>query len=248
MKLKLLFLLLPLFFLPLFPALAQHFESSSYIIDWGNFNITSGKKTSANYQLTDTVGQNAPGQYDSSGYILKSGFQYIYDTFNQLSFQIDDLSIELGTLTPQSPSTDSNIITISTPSGHGYQITAHQSHPLWINASSYIPDTTCDSGTCSETSSGVWTQNTAYGFGFNAMGIGSSGENTGIGTSSLFPDQTYYRQFANATDSEIPQTIMEEDSPVKDRSARITYKANISTLQAAGQYQNSIIFTAVSKY
>lgn len=248
MKVKNLLFLLPLALLPLTPALAQHFESASYIIDWGNFNITSGKKTSANYQLTDTVGQNAPGQYDSSGYTVKAGFQYIYDTFNQLSFRIDDLSIQLGTLTPETPSTDSNIITITTPSGRGYQITAHETHPLWIDASSFIPDTLCDSGTCSESSSGVWTLSTTYGFGLNAMGIGSSGENTGIGTSSIFTDDTYYRQFADASSSETPQVIMEENSPVKDRSARITYKANISPLQTAGEYQNSIIFTAVPKY
>jgi len=80
------------------------------------------------------------------------------------------------------------------------------------------------------------------------MGIGSSGENTGIGTSSIFTDDTYYRQFADASSSETPQVIMEENSPVKDRSARITYKANISPLQTAGEYQNSIIFTDVPNY
>ncbi len=248
MKLKIsLIILLLLLSVPFLSrqTLAQHFSSSSYNIDWGNFNITSGSKTSTNYSLTDTVGQNAPGPYTSSGYTLKSGFQYIYDTFNQFSFSIDNLSIALGTLTPGVGSTSSNIITITTPSGHGYQITAQQNHPLSLAAGTTIPDTKCDSGTCTITSSGIWTSSSSYGFGFNALGINGSGVVTNVGTSSYFTDSTYFRPFALLNN---PQIFMSEDHPIKDHSARITYKTNVSPFQSAGTYQNSIIFTAVPKY
>ncbi len=237
-------------FIPL-PVIAQSFSSSSYKIQWGNFNMTAGKKSSANYQLTDTVGQNAPGQYDNVGYTVKAGFQYIYDTFTYFSFQIDDLSIELGTLSAGATSTDSNIITITTPSGQGYQIMVHQNHPLAINNSgTTIPDTVCDNGNCTESQSEVWTNIGTYGFGFNAIGINSSGVATGIGTSAYFGDQTYYRQFADysATPAETNQIIMAENSATTNRQARITYKANISSLQPAGDYQNAITFTAIPKY
>jgi hypothetical protein len=230
---------------------AQSFFSSSYKIQWGNFNMTSGHKSSTNYQLTDSVGQNAPGQYDNTGYIVKAGFQYIYDTSAQFSFQIDDLAIELGTLSTGSTSTDSNIITITTPSGQGYQIMVHQNHPLAINNSgTTIPDTLCDSGPCSESQSEVWTNIGTYGFGFNAIGINSSGVATHIGTSAYFGDQTYYRQFADysASPAETNQIIMSENSAVENHQARITYKANISPLQPAGDYQNAITFTAIPKY
>lgn len=226
----------------------QHFESPSYIIDWGNFNITSGRKTSTNYRLTDTVGQNAPGRFTNSGYMVKSGFQYIYDTFYKLSFSIDDLSIDFGSIVPSIGSTQSNIITISSPAGHGYQIMTSENHPLQIDSASQIPDTTCDSGTCSESTSGVWINSSTYGFGFNAIGINSSGVTTDVGTSNYFTDNTYYRQFANTAASEIPQIIMSEDLPVRDHRARVTYKVNISPLQASGNYQNSLTFIAVPKY
>ena len=230
---------------------AQSFSSSSYKINWGNFNMTSGKKTSATYQLTDTVGQNAPGQFDNTGYIVKAGFQYIYDTIYYFSFQIDDLSIDLGTLSTGSTFTDTNIITITSPSGQGYQIMAHQNHPLAINNSgTTIPDTTCDNGTCTESQSDTWTNSAIYGFGFNAIGINSSGVATNIGTSSYFTDQTYYRQFADysASPSEENQIIMSENSPAQNRRARVTYKTNISSTQAAGDYRNAITFTAIPKY
>ena len=230
---------------------AQSFSSSSYKINWGNFNVTSGKKTSLNYQLTDTVGQNAPGQYDRTGYIIKAGFQYIYDTIYYFSFQIDDLSIDLGTLSAGSTSTDTNTITITSPSGHGYQIMAHQNHPLAIsNSGTTIPDTTCDNSSCTESQSDTWINSAIYGFGFNAIGINNSNVATHVGTSAYFPNANYYRQFADysASPAEENQIIMSEDSAVQSRQARITYKTNISSAQPAGDYQNAITFTAIPKY
>ena len=223
-------------------ALAQHFVSPSYIIDWGNFNITSGKKTSTSYFLTDTVGQNAPGQYNSTGYIVKSGFQYIYDSSNQFSFIIDDLTVPLGTLVASIATTATNTITITTPSGHGYQIFARYNHPLSLITGTTIPDTSCNSG-CTPDTSGVWNSASAYGFGFNAIGINSSGVATGIGTSDYFLNNTYFRPF-----STIGQVIMSENLPVKNHSAKISYKANISSVQAAGEYENAAIFIAIPKY
>lgn len=218
---------------------AQHFSSSSYIIDWGNFNITSGRKISTNYQLTDTVGQNAPGVSEKNGIKVESGFQYIYNTFTQLSFAIDKLSINLGTLTPEIASTDTNLLTITTPSGHGYQITASENHPLWINSNLSIPNTTCDSNDCTATYSTPWVGTNKYGFGFNA---------TGIGTTGYFSGSTYYRPFADLSNNESPAIFASENSPVKDRQITINYKALISSFQAAGEYQNYITYTLVPKY
>lgn len=228
--------------------LGQHFESDSYIIDWGNFNITSGRKTSTNYRLTDTVGQNAPGRFTNDGYLVKAGFQYIYDLTSPFSFTISDLSIDFGTLTPNIGTTQTNILTITSPSGHGYQITASENHPLWIDSSSQISDTTCDANDCSETASGLWTSNSTFGFGFNAIGINSSNVATGVGTSDYFANSSYFRQFADTSNNEIPQIIMAENSPVKDHRARVSYKVNIDNLQASGSYQNAITFVAVPKY
>jgi hypothetical protein len=223
--------------------MGQHFTSNTYIIDWGNFNMTSGKKNSTRYSLTDTVGQNAPGPYTNTGYIVKSGFQYIYDTFNQLTFIIDNLNINLGTLVAGVGSTATNTLTISTPSGHGYQIMARYNHPLSLASGTTIPDTACDSGTCTPSSSGIWTSASAYGFGFNVIGINNSNVATNVGTSNYFTDNTYYRPFSNAS-----QTVMSEGTPVISHMARASYKANISAVQSAGSYQNSIIFTAVPYY
>jgi hypothetical protein len=247
------FIIIGLFVIGLFfykkDVLAQTFNSSSYQIQWGNFNMTSGKKTSSTYILTDTVGQNAPGQYNSNGYVVKAGAQYAYDQVFPFSFKINTLNLSFGSLTPNIGSTVTNIITISTPTAHGYQIMAFENHPLnYFGTTTTIPDTTCDAGTCSETTSGVWTGSSAYGFGFNAIGIDTSGVVTGIGTSSIFTNSTYFRQFANRQNNEENQIIMCENNPVNQRSARITYRVLINPSQSAGTYQNSINFIAVPKY
>lgn len=241
-----------LFFL-LSPGLtiAQSFSSSSYRIQWGNFNVTSGKKSSTHYQLTDTVGQNAAGLFTNTGFAVKSGFQYIYGLFFPFSFKVNNLTINFGTLSPNIGSTQSNTITVSSPAGHGYQVMAQESHPLWLSPSTYIPNTRCDSNDCTASLSTLWNTSigsTAYGFGFNAMGINSSAVATGIGTSNYFLTSNYYRPFADSSAGFSGQVIMSENSPVKNHSALITYKLYTSSFQTAGNYQNSIIFTAVPKY
>lgn len=229
--------------------LAQSFSSDSYQIQWGNFNMTGGKKTSTNYILTDSVGQNAPGQYDSTGFTVKAGFQYAYDQSYKFSFSIDNLDIDFGTLIPNIGSTQSNIITITTPTGHGYEIFSSQNSPLTtLDTNTTIPDTTCDDHSCDETVSAIWSQDSIYGFGFNAMGINDSGVATGVGTSNYFTDSTYFRQFADQSNGETPQILMSENTPTDDHSAKITYKVNIPTNQSSGSYQNNINFVAVPKY
>jgi hypothetical protein len=219
-------------------SLAQTFDSASYHIDFGNFNMTSGKKTSTNYQLTDTVGQNAPGKFTSTGYTVKAGFQYIYDSIQKFSFTISDINLDFGSLTPNVGSTQTNTVTITTPSGKGYEIMAIANHQLQTISSSTIPTTNCDTS-CSISTSGAWTQSNKYGFGFNA---------NGNGTSSYFTDSTYYRPFADSSQSQQPITFMSENSAVTDHSALITYKVNISPYQSAGFYENLINLIAVPKY
>lgn len=227
------------FHFDILPVHAQQFSSSSYKINWGNFNMTSGLKKSTNYQLTDTVGQNAPGYSEKNGIVVKAGFQYIYDTFTELSFSIDKLNINFGTLEPGIGVTDTNLLIVTTPSGRGYQITAQENHPLWISPSHFIPDTTCDANNCTITSSAPWIQNDKYGFGFNVSGVGATG---------YFTNSTYYRPFASIYHNQTPAIIISENLPVKEREAIVTYRVLISSVQSAGDYQNYITYTLTPKY
>jgi len=242
----------PLLFLILFLLstkiiLAQRFQSNTYVIEWGNFNMTGGTKASAGYHLSDTVGQIAPGEYTSGAYTVEAGFQYIYNTFNKFRFIINDpdLAINFGALTPDIGVTASHSISISCPAGHGYQIMVKENRPLSILSSGQtIPDTSCNIGsTCTPSFAAVWNSSSSYGFGYNAIGTDLSDNPTGVGTSQYFADISYYRPFSTTA-----QYIMGENNPVINHKARITYKVLISAVQTAGNYANSINFIAVPNY
>lgn len=221
------------------PVSAERLESDSFIIQFGNFNMTAGEKSSASYNLTDTVGQTAAGpfgQYGSSSYFIGSGFQYIYQIDN-FAFSISDINIALGTLTPGAHNSDSNVLTITTRGAGGYTVYAYESHPLKkIDAVATIPDTTCDTSACDQTNADPWTNLNIPGFGFNAAG-------TTVPTD--FVNSTYFRQFADQSGAETMQAVMSSPNIGSEDTATITYKAGISGSQAAGEYQTLIYYVAV---
>jgi hypothetical protein len=141
-------------------AQADRLESDSFVIQFGNFNMTAGEKSSANYNVTDTVGQTFAGPfgaYGSSSYFVGAGFQYIYQ-IGTFAFSISNLDISLGLLTPGIHSTGNNTLTISTKGAGGFSVYAYQVHPLrHVNGTPDIPNTTCDSGTCTISTAQVWS-------------------------------------------------------------------------------------------
>lgn len=220
------------------PAKAETLTSPSYKIRMGNFNMTSGYKSSASYNLTDTVGQTAAEFFSSTGYHIKAGFQYIY-TLDDFAFSISSLAVNLGTISPNTFSTASNTLTVTAP-GQGYNVTTFEVNKLTKSGGSEtIPDTTCDSGPCTETSATVWTTATNNGFGYNA---------TGNDVSADFVGATYFRPFPDLSATEPPATVMIRTGAGINRIATITYKVSPSGSQSAGDYSTQIVYIATPTY
>lgn len=220
-------------------ARAENMSSSSYQLFFGNFNVTSGNKTGASYNLSDTVGQIAPGQYGLENNVVKAGFQYIFP-IDSFTFKISPISIDFGSLTIGSPATAQQFIEVTAVGAGGYTVKVSEDTPLQLitNSSVTIPDTSCDSS-CSETTAGVWSSSSAYGFGYNMSGHDVPG---------AFVDSSYFKQFADISAAETPQTIMSSVSVGTKRHATLTYKVNISSLQEAGTYNTTITYTAIPGY
>ncbi len=219
------------------PTRAETLESDSYTIRLGNFNMTSGLKSSTTYSLTDTVGQTAASFFSSTGYHVKAGFQYIY-TLYDFSFSLSAILADLGTLTPATFATTSHTLTVSAP-GQGYSVSAIATSRLTNTSGDTIPDTTCNSGACSESAAGIWNDTSKYGFGYNL---------TGNDISADFTNNTYFRPFPDASAADSPATIMTTASAGKNRTATVTYQANVSGSQAAGNYSTQIIYIATPVY
>lgn len=221
--------------LPPATAYAETMESSNFRIRLGNFNMTSGTKNSSSYSLTDTVGQTAAGLFLSSGYAVLAGFQYVY-TLYPFSFAISSLSIDFGTLVPNTFSTRSNTLTVSAP-GQGYAVTAHEINRL-KNGSNYIEDTQCNVS-CDETNAGIWTSASAYGFGYNM-----SGDDIPV----TFVNNSYFRPFPDLSFAESPAIVMSSSTAGKSRQATATYQVSIGNSQAAGNYTTQIVYLATPVY
>lgn len=219
-------------------SLADVMQSNSYELQLGHFNMTSGEKSSSGYTVTDTVGQTAAGEFNSAGFTVLAGFQYLY-SIPRFSFQITDLSIDLGELQAGVFSTGTNQVIISTPSS-GYSLLTAAIHPLQLKSApaTTIPDTTCDT-TCSITTAGAWTNTAQVGFGFNVAGTSADSD---------FINSTYFRPFADKSASESHQQIAAASSQVKNDTLSVTYQATIATTQSAGEYETAIEFQALPTY
>lgn len=220
---------------------ADEMKSVQYRIDFGNVNIGSNQETSSNYRLGTTLGQLAANQFSSSGYVVKAGFQYVHSII-PFAFSISDISIALGTLTPNTPATATTDLTVSFGGAGAYQVTAEEIGPLDTpSGSDVIIDTSCNGGgqTCTETSANVWDSASAYGFGYNMSGTGAP---------AGFTNATYFKRFPDALLAETPEVVMSSSNVTASSTSTVTFKANISPVQAAGSYRTLIRFIATPSF
>lgn len=224
------------------PTNAIDMQSSDYQLKYTNINITSGNKESDGYKLSDTVGQLAAGEFASSGYIIKAGFQYLREAL-PFRFTVSNVYVDLGTLTPNVFSTGNTTLTVTYGSARQYQVTAVEKGKLrTLDSINVITDTKCDGGnnTCTESQAKIWNLKTAYGFGYNISGQDIPDD---------FLNQNFFRPFADSTTAESPSVVMSNPRRVaKSRQSTMTFNVNISNLQPAGSYQTIINFVATPSY
>jgi hypothetical protein len=220
---------------------AINMESPLFKIQYGEIGIAGGNKNSENYYLSDTVGQTAAGQFNSTGYIVKAGFQYLHSII-PFRFSISNTNINFGTLIPNTPQTATTVLTVSFGAAGQYQVTAIEEGKLrTLDEANSIPDTQCDGGvnTCNESLARPWTSISGYGFGYNM---------SGNDVPTDFVDSTYFRPFPDRTENESPAVVMSSTNVGKNRQATMTFKVNISPIQPAGKYQTIINFVATPSF
>lgn len=239
LKLSLSILLSATYFFFGTPVLADNLDSTNYRIQFSNINIGAGEKSSDNYNLNTSIGQTVAGQFDSDGYTVKAGFQYI-NSIIPFRFAVSNTNINLGALIPQTPSTETTNLTVSFGGAGQYQVTAIEQTELKTLSNTTISDTPCDSGTpCTTTSANIWNSNSDYGFGYNMSGDDIPAD---------FVGSTYYRPFSNAAAAGSPVVVMSNTNVGRNRQSTMTFKVNISNTQPAGSYQTIVKFVATPSY
>ena len=157
-------------------------------------------------------------------------------------------AVPFGTMTLNTFKNAAQKLAIATNANGGYIITTVENDQLGKDGgtSPMIPDTTCDTGSCTQSSQQEWATATNNGFGYSLQDIDSSGIAFTYASSS---GTWKARQFAATIESESPVQIMQNTSlPTTTEAAYICYRLSIGSTQVAGDYENNITYTATATF
>lgn len=214
--------------LPLF-ANAQTMSNDYYMLQQKDINDKTSKKP---------AGQNYSNAIQSSNGIVISGFEG-FDNDSPLVFSISQTLIDFGNLSPNNPVLRTNTLAVLTGSVYDYSVLSFENHELVSEKGDFIPDTTCDNGSCNEVTAAPWSSPLTFGMGYRCDNlIGADCENG-------FPDGAFYKQFADSSKSKTQQPVLSGIGSSREKKAQITYKVNISASQAQSIYSNVITYIAV---
>ena len=231
---------------------AQTMSNGMFKLEMGNLNSIAGESSGSKYNLSITSGETAPGLYSGTNYKVKAGFQYLPRS-KAFSFSISNTLIDFGSLSPTNPVTRATTLTVSNTSAASYQVTASENHQLLVpKTGAIIADTTCDKGTCTQTTAADWSSTLTYGFGYrcDSISIVSQGSKSSMCAqkdSSFSKNPSFFKQFPDASKSEVSQVIVNGEKG-RNQKATITYKVNIASSQATGIYTNSVTYVATAGF
>ncbi len=218
-------------------------KSTDYELQMPNFNLSAGNIGSTDFKLGFTAGQNMPGPYAQTGTRLLAGFWYLKSII-PFSFTVSNQVIDFGVLEAEDPKTAATTLTVSAGGAGGYQVTAQENHqPLVDSIGAFIPDTAGDDGDITESHAGTWANATTYGFGYTLYG-----HDVPTPFPTAGPAGDTYKQFTDTSKNEDPEVVMISDKVGRNRTATLTYKVNVSSLQSAGRYHNVIMYIATPTY
>lgn len=232
-------LLFALCTLHLSEAHAQEMKSDNYTIQGGNFNMTSGNKSSAGFKLSDVVGQTSAIIFTSKGYIVQSGF--LNGAAGEVFlFTVSPTVVNFGTIYPNNFSERKVKLTVGNGNTNGYIVTVIENQPLSTSVEAQIPDTGCDGASgyiCTISAANRWTDPVSYGLGYRMSGKTVPKD---------FSGANFFRPFASLARNEKSVRIMQSEIRKAMDTAAMTLKLNIDRQQPVGLYRNIIQFTAIA--
>ena len=149
---------------------------------------------------------------------------------------------------------------VSTNAVGGYVVTAHQNDNLGKGGKACadgsfpvdcIVDTTGDGANITYGTKGRWDSITYKGFGYSLKKITSTGTAAfeyGDTDGNCVGGTFCAKQFADLENSEPSQTIFSSSTVADSENIDVCYKIVISNTQAAGDYENHVVYTATATF
>lgn len=165
----------------------------------------------------------------------------INSTSDAYEMRSSQTSIDFGALSPTNPVIRTSKLFLLSPL-QGAQIIANENRPMTATNKQFVPDTTCDNGSCTSGLAANWESTLTYGFGYRCE------SETAQVCDYRFSSPQAYKQFADASANESFNTIILSQQSKQITEADIIYKINISGTQPLGGYRNTITYIAVPNF
>jgi hypothetical protein len=206
-------------------------------------NITEDKTatTAGSYSATATI--NISGSWTMAMATFKPGAGCVGDDGAAVnSIATTATSVPFGIISPNTFYQGCQDLIVSTNAGNGYSVTVQESSAMrTVDGRFSIPDTTCDGGTCSESTAAAWTNATKNGFGHTCANQSMHDCN------AAYASGVNFRQAANLAAGETAQSVM-SSSTAATATGRVKYRLSTSAAQPAGKYTTIISYTIYATY
>lgn len=220
-------ILIFLFFLGTKSAFSQSFSNDEYTLEINPTQTPQSKKSISNDIKEFT---NIPKISEKE--ITGDGYQgeVFPKNISPFGFNLSSDTLDFGEIESGEPITRSFQISVFKGYTPSYTISSIENHLLLNRDQVQIPNTSCDSGTCTASTSDAWNLPLTYGLGFTCKNnIGDACKD------SLFKNK--YLRFASNSLNETPTIFAQEN---KDATITIEVKLNIARTQPTSSYQNTI--------
>ena len=144
---------------------------------------------------------------------------------------------------------------VSTNATNGFAVTAIANDQMGRNGAACtgdntgtdcIRDTVGDGGAISHTTSGEWTLTTAKGLGFSLHDVNATTTEAFAYNESSRTFST--RQFADAEDSQVAQTVFSHTDVADNHNLYVCYRIIAASTTSAGNYENNVTYNATATF
>lgn len=225
-------------------AQAQTMSNQNYIIQTEEINTISDTATNVNYNSLQTAADKPnPNVSEGVNFKIKTGFENLVSV-SPFSISLSSDIVDFGALSPTNPIIRTADLSVNSKTAYGYSVIVFENEPLttiFPNDKAFIPDTTCDNGRCDIQNASEWINPLTYGFGYRCDNLNDTD------CDSSFTSPNSYKHFPDIANNDDPQSIM-AGIGANNKTARISYKINISGTQTQGAYNNVITYIAIPNF
>lgn len=230
-----------------FSVLAEEMTSDNYIIQADSINPGGVLATTSNYQIRDTIGEQATGVSDSDNYSTKAGYQQMHEVSIAISAP-SDITMSPNITTAGGTSNGSGSATATTDSASGYVLYVKASaSPAMVSAGDSFADYTPAAAGTPDYTWAISASDSEFGFSPEGSHIVQKFQDNGsICNAGSNDTESICWYNLSTTDEAISQSYSANNPSGTATTVRFRAELGASHSQTAESYQAGITLTALA--